>query len=269
MHGARFTRGMSRCTESVHSLVAMRVLANLQLDGPLRVGELAAREHITQPTMTTVINRLAEHGLVAKGTDPDDARVSMVSLTQAGIDELYAFRTRASAELEATPTEAMLLLTSYLVITAIAMFFTGAISSRWGVKRTLLAGLTLIVVFAALAGASAPVLITVVIVAGLFLGVLNTALTETVMEATDLPRSVASSTYSGVRFLGGAIAPAVSGGIAAWLGDGAPYWFGVGALVAAGVVLALGGHRLAHVGRAHVALHSPTEAEAITAGDEG
>ena len=56
------------------------------------------------------------------------------------------------------------------------------------------------------------------------LGVLNTALTETVMEATDLPRNVASSTYSGVRFLGGAIAPAVSGPIAAALGAGAPYW---------------------------------------------
>ena len=52
-------------------------------------------------------------------------------------------------------------------------------------------------------------------VGGLFLGVMNTVLTESVMEATELPRSVASSTYSGIRFVGGAIAPALAGVIAA------------------------------------------------------
>ena len=41
----------------------------------------------------------------------------------------------------------------------------------------------------------------------IFLVVMNTVLTESVMEATDLPRSVASSSYSAVRFLGGAAAP--------------------------------------------------------------
>lgn len=55
-------------------------------------------------------------------------------------------------------------------------------------------------------------LIVLIVVGGLMLGIMNTALTETVMEATDLPRGVASSTYSGVRFLSGAIAPAVAGG---------------------------------------------------------
>jgi hypothetical protein len=57
-----------------------------------------------------------------------------------------------SAELDATPSQTMLLFTSYLLITAVAMFFTGFISSRLGVKRTMLAGLALIVVFATLAG---------------------------------------------------------------------------------------------------------------------
>ncbi len=112
---------------------------------------------------------------------------------------------------------------------------------------------------------SAPVLIAVVIAAGLFLGVLNTALTETVMEATDLPRNVASSTYSGVRFLGGAVAPAVSGAIAETMGAGAPYWFGVGALVVSILVLANGKRTLTHLGRPHAA--AETEAQLITAGD--
>ena len=112
---------------------------------------------------------------------------------------------------------------------------------------------------------SVPVLIAVVIAAGLFLGVLNTALTETVMEATDLPRNVASSTYSGVRFLGGAVAPAVSGAIAETMGAGAPYWFGVGALVVSILVLANGKRTLTRLGRPHAA--AETEAQLITAGD--
>ena len=73
---------------------------------------------------------------------------------------------------------------------------------------------------------------------------MNTVLTESVMEATDLPRAVASSTYSGVRFVGGAAAPALAGVIAGALGYGAPYWIGcAGLLIAAGVLF---------VGRAHL-----------------
>ena len=63
-------------------------------------------------------------------------------------------------------------------------------------------------------------LIVCVIVGGLLLGILNTVLTECVMEATDLPRSVASSAYSGVRFLGGAIAPPAATLLAATISRG-------------------------------------------------
>ena len=57
-------------------------------------------------------------------------------------------------DLRATPSTVELLFTSYLVITAVAMLITGWVSSRIGAKRTLVIGLTLIVVFSALAGAS-------------------------------------------------------------------------------------------------------------------
>ena len=59
------------------------------------------------------------------------------------------------ADLGATPAQTMLLFTSYLLVTGFAMFFTSFVSSRIGAKQTLLIGLALIVVFAALAGASA------------------------------------------------------------------------------------------------------------------
>jgi MFS family permease len=59
-----------------------------------------------------------------------------------------------SGQLHASPSQVELLFTSYLVVTAVAMLVTGWVSSRIGAKRTLIAGLVLIVVFAALAGAS-------------------------------------------------------------------------------------------------------------------
>jgi len=59
-----------------------------------------------------------------------------------------------ASRLQASPAQVELLFTSYLVVTAVAMLITGWVSSRIGAKRTLVAGLALIVVFAALAGAS-------------------------------------------------------------------------------------------------------------------
>ncbi len=57
-------------------------------------------------------------------------------------------------DLRASPSSVELLFTSYLVITAVAMLFTGWVSSRIGAKQTLVVGLVLIVVFSALAGTS-------------------------------------------------------------------------------------------------------------------
>ena len=59
-----------------------------------------------------------------------------------------------AGKLHATPSQVELLFTSYLVVTAVMMLVTGWVSSRIGAKRTLIAGLVLIVLFAALAGAS-------------------------------------------------------------------------------------------------------------------
>ena len=59
-----------------------------------------------------------------------------------------------STQLHATPSQVSLLFTSYLLVTAVAMLFTGWVASRLGAKRTLITGLGLIVVFAALAGLS-------------------------------------------------------------------------------------------------------------------
>ncbi|MFJ8644527.1 MFS transporter [Streptomyces sp. NPDC093546] len=59
--------------------------------------------------------------------------------------------------LRATPSQVSLLFTSYFLITAVAMLITGFVSSRIGGRRTLLAGLAVVIVFAALSGTSGSV----------------------------------------------------------------------------------------------------------------
>jgi MFS transporter, ACDE family, multidrug resistance protein len=57
-----------------------------------------------------------------------------------------------AGKLHASQSQVELLFTSYLVVTAVMMLVTGWVSSRIGAKRTLITGLILIVIFAALAG---------------------------------------------------------------------------------------------------------------------
>jgi len=112
---------------------------------------------------------------------------------------------------------------------------------------------------------SAAGVVTCVIVGGLLLGVLNTVLTESVMEATDLPRPVASSAYSGVRFLGGAIAPPAATLLAEAFGPAVPFYGGAASVLVAVAILVIG-HR--HLARADGAMEDELEeAEAIGAGD--
>ena len=66
-------------------------------------------------------------------------------------------REKRPHSLHASPSQVSLLFTSYLVVTAVAMLGVGAVPSRIGPKRTLIAGLTLIAVFAALAGSSSTI----------------------------------------------------------------------------------------------------------------
>ena len=87
------------------------------------------------------------------------------------------------------------------------------------------------------------VLAVAVIVAGGFLGVINTVLTETVMKVAPVERPIASSSYSFVRFAGGAIAPWLAGKLAEWVSPATPFFVGAGAVTVAFVVV-LAGRRL-------------------------
>ncbi|MEV0434665.1 MFS transporter [Nocardia sp. NPDC050413] len=110
------------------------------------------------------------------------------------------------------------------------------------------------------------VLIVGVVVAGLFLGVNNTLITEAVMISAPVERSTASAAYSFVRFAGGAAAPWVAGK----LGEHSvslPFWLGAACTAAGVTVLFLGRGALAHIDDHDPAPHSIEEAQALTVGD--
>jgi DNA-binding MarR family transcriptional regulator len=52
--------------------------------GARRITELAADEHVTQPAITLLVNRLQERGWLERVADPSDGRAVLVSLTEAG-----------------------------------------------------------------------------------------------------------------------------------------------------------------------------------------
>ena len=112
---------------------------------------------------------------------------------------------------------------------------------------------------------SRTVLVVGVIVAGAFLGINNTVITESVMGAAPVERPVASAAYSFVRFGGGAIAPYAAGKLGENVSIHAPFWMGAGAVAVAIVVLSVGARHLRGVEAPVV--HSEAEAEAELVGD--
>ncbi|CAD5138937.1 MULTISPECIES: MFS transporter [unclassified Microbacterium] len=123
-------------------------------------------------------------------------------------------------------------------------------------------------VVAGLVVAEPAALVVCIIVGGLLLGVMNTVLTEAVMEATDLPRSVASSAYSAVRFLGGAMAPPIAALLWHLFSATVPYLFAAAAVLLAALTILLGRKVLAHIDD-EPADATAEDAAAILVGDAG
>ena len=74
------------------SLTSLSTLAPLELTGPRRITDLAAREGVMQPSMTALVSTLERSGLVERRSDPSDRRVALVALTSDGTDYIRARR---------------------------------------------------------------------------------------------------------------------------------------------------------------------------------
>src|SRR5262245_44735488 len=60
-------------------------LSVLVFGGPSSLGDLAAAEQVTAPTMSRVIAALVEAGLVRRAGDPDDRRAVRLRATARGV----------------------------------------------------------------------------------------------------------------------------------------------------------------------------------------
>jgi DNA-binding MarR family transcriptional regulator len=83
-----------------------RLLATVEVHGEARIGDLAAVDHCSQPTMTTQVRRLEDAGLVSRSVDPGDARAVRIRITAEGRRTLNAVRADRAAAIE--PQLAML-----------------------------------------------------------------------------------------------------------------------------------------------------------------
>jgi DNA-binding MarR family transcriptional regulator len=83
------------------SATAASTIDALSYLGPLRVSELAEREGVTQPAMTSVLNKLEQRGYAERTEDPSDGRATLVQITAQGVHRLRearAARARIVAE---------------------------------------------------------------------------------------------------------------------------------------------------------------------------
>jgi len=72
-------------------MAQVELLFALRDDRSTRVGELATRQRLAPSTVSGLVQALVDSGLVARGPDPGDRRVAVVSLTDAGRDLLRAW----------------------------------------------------------------------------------------------------------------------------------------------------------------------------------
>jgi len=67
-------------------------LAALVRSGPMRQGDLAAREGVAPPTLTRMVAALEESGYVVRRSDDQDRRAVLVSVTEDGARVVRAAR---------------------------------------------------------------------------------------------------------------------------------------------------------------------------------
>jgi DNA-binding MarR family transcriptional regulator len=69
-------------------------LASIDRHGPLTPSELAVRERVQRPTITRILGRLEDAGLVERTADPTDRRSSLIACSAAGHALMREQRTR-------------------------------------------------------------------------------------------------------------------------------------------------------------------------------
>src|SRR5689334_15934644 len=75
----------------------MSALATLNREGPMPLGELAAREHVAAPSVTRIVEKLHREGLVRRAPSQLDGRVVVADVTDEGRSRIEEARSRRTA----------------------------------------------------------------------------------------------------------------------------------------------------------------------------
>ena len=94
MSVARMARLLRQQDQSGYGPTLIAALSTISKEGPITLGELAAREQVAPPTITKVVEKLMASGLVERTADATDRRVSRVAVTRKGTKQLDVYRTR-------------------------------------------------------------------------------------------------------------------------------------------------------------------------------
>ncbi len=95
----RLVRIAAQSTGSKTPSAVWRALGILDTEGPMRIGELATANRVTQPGMTRVIGTMVEEEYVSRIADVADSRAWLIRITPKGRAALEAWRHQIAAAL--------------------------------------------------------------------------------------------------------------------------------------------------------------------------
>ncbi|MFN8075403.1 MAG: MarR family transcriptional regulator [Kineosporiaceae bacterium] len=95
----RLSRAWRRGSPAELGPGAVSTLSTLLRCGPMRIGDLAAREGVAPPTTTRVVAVLEEAGYVVRAPDPHDRRAVRVEATELGRSTVMQLRADRAAVL--------------------------------------------------------------------------------------------------------------------------------------------------------------------------
>jgi DNA-binding MarR family transcriptional regulator len=97
---ARLNRRLRQQTVGELTLSQWSALVAVETAGRMRIGDLAAHEHVSPPTATRLVASLEMEGLLRREVDDEDRRSALISLAEPGrqaLAELRRQRTEALA----------------------------------------------------------------------------------------------------------------------------------------------------------------------------
>ena len=96
----RLTRVAAQATGSTTPAAVWRTLSILASDGSYRIGDLARASRVAQPTMTKLVQNLAEDQLVHRIADVADSRAWLIAITDTGTTALEHWRAELGEALQ-------------------------------------------------------------------------------------------------------------------------------------------------------------------------